>query len=98
MYYWRGRNISLHTTSRLGITKFVTHKGQFMFRTMPFGLCNAPSTFQRYVDNMLTGLNWVSCIVYIDDIIVYSSEWIDHLVHLKEVMVRIRDAGLQLKL
>ena len=51
---------------------FTTHRGLFEFRRMPFGLCNAPSTFQRLMQVVLAGLEWQCCFVYIDDILVCS--------------------------
>ena len=51
-------------------TAFCTHEGLFEFRKMPFGLCNAPATFQRLMDAVLAGLQWSSCLVYIDDIVI----------------------------
>ena len=51
---------------------FTTHMGTFRFRGMPMGLCNASMTFQRNMDLMLSGLTWESCLVYVDDIIIYS--------------------------
>ncbi len=51
-------------------TAFCTHEGLFEFRVMPFGLCNAPATFQRLMDAVLAGLQWSSCLVYIDDIVI----------------------------
>lgn len=78
-------------------TAFITRKGLFEFLRMPFGLCNAPSTFQRAMDVMLSGLTWDLCLVYIDDIIVYSSDFNTHLKHLSRVFDRVIDAGYHLR-
>ena len=51
-------------------TAFVTQSGLFQFKVMPFGLCNAPATFQRLMDLVLAGVQWSHCLVYLDDIIV----------------------------
>jgi hypothetical protein len=51
-------------------TAFPTRTGLYEFRTMPFGLCNAPATFERIMASVLRGLNWTLCLVYIDDIVV----------------------------
>ena len=60
-------------------TAFVTPEGLFQFKVMPFGLCNAPATFQRLMDRVLGGLKWSSCLVYFDDIIVIGSTFSEHL-------------------
>jgi hypothetical protein len=65
---------------------------------MPFGLHNAPATFQRTVDIVLSGLTWKSCLVYLDDIIIYSKTMDAHVGHLDEVLALLGTAGLSLKL
>ena len=78
-------------------TAFATHRGLFQFRVMPFGLCNAPATFERLMEFVLAGLQWSKCLVYLDDIIVYSKTFEEHLQHLREVFQRLREVGLKLK-
>jgi len=69
----------------------------FRFRTMPFGLCNAGATFQRLMDLLLSGLNLDICLVYLDDIIVYSATLDQHLDRLAQVLERLQLANLKLK-
>ena len=64
---------------------------------MPFGLCNAPATFQRLMDLVLVGLQWSHCLVYIDDIIILGRDFADHISNLDRVFQRIQEAGLKLK-
>ena len=78
-------------------TAFCTTEGLYEFKVMPFGLCNAPATFQRLMDIVLTGLQWTSCLVYLDDIIVLGQTFTEHLSNLGSVFSRIRDAGLKIK-
>lgn len=78
-------------------TAFTTHCGLFEFTRMPFGLCNAPATFQRLMQVVLSGLEWDCCFVYIDDILVASKTFEDHLRHLQLVFERLQKAGLRLK-
>jgi hypothetical protein len=65
---------------------------------MPFGLKNAPATFQMFLDITLAGLTWKVCLVYLDDIIVYSRSREDHLEHLDAALLRIYRVGLSLNL
>lgn len=64
---------------------------------MPFGLCNAPATFQCLMDLVLAGLQWSSCLVYLDDVIVTGKTFTEHLQHLETVFDRLREAKLKLK-
>jgi len=78
-------------------TTFVCHRGTFRFPRMPFGLCNAPSTFQRLMDTVLAGLNFEICLAYLDDIMVYSHDAKSHLERLATLFQRLREANLKLK-
>ena len=78
-------------------TAFATPQGLFEFRVMPFGLTGAPSTFQRLMESVLAGLQWSTCLVYLDDIIIFSTTFEEHLERLREVFSRLRDAGLKVK-
>ena len=78
-------------------TAFTTPYGLYQFCVMPFGLCNAPSTFQRLMELVLAGLHWSSCLVYLDDIIIYSRTVKEHLMRLEEVLKRLQAAGMKLK-
>ena len=60
-------------------TAFCTSEGFFEFNVMPFGLCNAPATFQRLMDLILAGLSWSQCLVYIDDLMVLGNTITSHL-------------------
>lgn len=75
---------------------FITKFGTFEFKVMPFGLCNAPATFQRLMDTVLRDILWQFVIVYIDDINVASKTFEEHLEHLKRVFDRLMKAGLKL--
>ena len=60
------------------------------FTVMPFGLCGAPASFQRLMEILLAGLNWESCLVYLDDIIIFSQSFEEHLGRLESVLSRLR--------
>jgi hypothetical protein len=78
-------------------TAFSSLMGLYQFQVMPFGLSGAPATFQRMMDQVLRGTE-EAVGVYTDDIIVYSSNWSDHLQHLENVLRCLQVAGLTLKL
>ena len=92
--YWQ---VPLEETSR-SKTAFSTSNNLYQFRVMPFGLCNAPATFQRVIQQILSGLGGSSpfyC-AYIDDILVFSDNIEQHMQHLQQVFERVRLAGLLL--
>ena len=77
-------------------TAFITHMGLFEMAKMPFGLCNAPSTYQRLMSIVLQGLIGRICLAYLDDVIVFSKRKSDHLDDLREVFVRVQSGGPQI--
>ena len=64
---------------------------------MPFGLCNAPAIFQHLLEQVLPGLHWTTCLVYLDDIIVFSRTIEDRLSKLRELFTQLKEAGLKVK-
>ena len=78
-------------------TAFCTQEGLFEFKVMPFGLCNAPATFQRLMDLVLAGAKWSTCLVYLDDIVIIGKTFHQHLTNVRDVLDMLRQAGLHLK-
>jgi len=79
-------------------TTFTSYMGTYRYVRMPFGLRNAPATFQRALDIILSGVRWQSCLIYLDDVIVFSTSVEEHLVHVNQVLTLLREAGVTLKL
>jgi Reverse transcriptase (RNA-dependent DNA polymerase) len=77
-------------------TAFSTKFGTYEFTVMPFGLMNAPATFQRLMDNVFYDVTWKFVLVYMDDIIIYSKTLEDHRKHLEQVLQLLINAGLKL--
>ncbi|KZS03362.1 Uncharacterized protein APZ42_033935 [Daphnia magna] len=65
---------------------------------MPFGLCSAPSTFQRLMDMGLAGLKWTDCLVYMNDVVIFGKDVKEHLGRLGKVLSCFRKANLKLKM
>ena len=78
-------------------TAFATHCGLYEFLVIPFGLTNAPRSFQRVMQCVLQGLNWKICLVYLDHINIFSPTFEIHLKHLELVLQRFREANIKLK-
>ena len=78
-------------------TTFISKKGSFKFKVLPFGLSNAPAVFQRLMNMVMQGLTREACLVFLDDIIVISSTFEQHLERLSAVFQRLKAANLKLK-
>ena len=79
-------------------TAFVTPFGLYEYQRMPIGVCNAPATFQRLIHAIMSDLVFQVVLVYLNDLLVYSSTFQDHLVRLETVLKRLRETGLKLKI
>lgn len=79
-------------------TAFSTPFGHYEFNRMPFGLKTAPATFQRAMDNVLRGLQGLHCLVYLDDVIIFSKSLQEHVAKLRAVFDRFRLNNLKVQL
>ena len=78
-------------------TAFTTPGGHFEFKRLPFGLSNAPRTFQRVMDIVLSGLIGIVCFVYLDDVVIYARDLKEHEEKFQQAMDRLRAANLKLQ-
>ncbi|XP_076301613.1 uncharacterized protein LOC143219562 [Lasioglossum baleicum] len=78
-------------------TAFTTPNGHYEFSRMPFGLKNAPPTFQRLMDQVLTGLQGTDVFIYLDDIVVYAASLHEHNIKVRKLLNRLREHGLTLQ-
>ncbi|XP_068229084.1 uncharacterized protein [Palaemon carinicauda] len=90
--YWQ---VPLAEESR-PLTAFITRDGLYQCRVMPFGLRNAPSCFQRIMNKVLAGIS--NCVVYLDDIVIFSKAWEEHLQTLGKVLRALQKANLVINL
>ncbi|KAL0860680.1 hypothetical protein ABMA27_010024 [Loxostege sticticalis] len=79
-------------------TAFSTPFGHYEFNRMPFGLKTAPATFQRAMDNVLRGLQGIHCLIYLDDVIIFSKSLPEHIQKLRAVFDRFRQTNLKVQL
>ena len=91
--YWQ---VGLTPEARLK-SAFCVRSSLYLWNVMPFGLCNAPSTFERLMETVLLGLQWKTCLVYLDDIVIFAKNEEEHLQRMEEVFQRLIRAGLKLK-
>ena len=91
--YWQ---VPLDEQSK-AYTAFRTPMGLFQLKVMPFGLHGAPVTFQRLMDKVLQDCDDY-CAAYLDDVVIYSHSWEEHIQHLSSVLGKIHEAGLTLNL
>ena len=78
-------------------TAFITKYGLYEYTKMPFGLCSAPSTFQRCMELVFWGLQWQTILIYLDDLIIFGKTMQENLEHLDVALERLESAGLKLK-
>ena len=91
--FWQ---LGVHEDSR-DYTTFTSWAGAYRFKRLPFGLINSPSSFQRALSSALHGLNFRICLCYIDDVLVFSNNFQQHLTDLRSVLDRLRSANFRLK-
>jgi transposase InsO family protein len=92
--YWQ---VELEESAKEKTAFTVGNLGFFEFNVMPFGLTNSPATFQRLMESCLSDLQYRNCLVYLDDIIVFSKTFQEHLDRLELVFQRLQEYGLKLK-
>lgn len=78
------------------LTAFSTRKGHWEFNRMPFGLSGAPFSFQRLMNIILREENWLMCLVYLDDVLIFAKNFDEHMRRLKIVFQKIKDSGIKL--
>jgi len=78
-------------------TAFLTAYGLYQFKVIPFGLVNAPAIFQRLMNDVLRNYLRKFCLIYLDDIIIYSKNLKNYKRHVRKVLQAIRSAGFKLK-
>ena len=76
-------------------TAIKTRAGLFEYRVMPFGLCNAPSDFQAFINDILKGYLDDFCTAYADDILIYSNTEAEHRDHVRKILLRLQEHGIQ---
>jgi hypothetical protein len=77
-------------------TAFISQFGLWEWNSMPFSLTNAPATQQRFMDMILMGLQWEVCVTYIDDIVIFSQTFSDHLTRLEKILDQLRTHKLRI--
>ena len=71
--------------------------GFYEFNRMPFGLCDAPASFQRLMERCMGDMNLRDCLIYLDDVIIFSTTFKEHLDRLEAVFTRLQENNLKLK-
>ncbi len=90
--YWQ---IKMHPDS-IKYTAFICHEGKYQFKRLPFGLKTAPSIFQRFINRVLGSARGRYAEAYLDDLLIFSNTWEDHMKHLTCILKQLRQAGVTL--
>ncbi|KAE9306958.1 hypothetical protein PF008_g21347 [Phytophthora fragariae] len=86
--YW---NVPMHENN-VAKTAFTCKYGLYEWLVMPFGLCNAVPAFERLMETVLVDLKWRVCLVYLDDCVIFSKDFPSHLIRVRQVLTRFRQA------
>ncbi|VDH94132.1 Hypothetical predicted protein [Mytilus galloprovincialis] len=78
-------------------TAFITHDNLYQFKRMPYGLNNACQSFQSLMTQVLRGLTWKHCLVYVDDVIIWSEDFDSHLQHLDLIFQKVKAGKFEIK-
>ena len=87
--YWQ---VGLTSDAQLK-SAFCVRSGLYLWNVMPFGLCNAPPTFERLMETVLSGLQWKSCLIYLDDVVIFARTEEELLERMDDVFQRLGDAN-----
>ena len=86
--------VRIHPDS-VDLTTFQTRYGSYKYNVVPFELTNGPATFQQFMNDVLFDYLDVFCTAYLDDILIYSSNELEHWEHVRKILQRLREVGLQ---
>ena len=78
-------------------TAFYTRRGLMQYTVMPFGLTGAPSIFENLIEKVMRGLQWETCVLYLDDVICYGNDFSKTYQNLQEIFEKFHQANLKLK-
>jgi hypothetical protein len=87
--------IRMATLEDEDLTIFRTRFGSYKSKMLSFGLYNGPAIFQHYINDALWEFLYVFCTAYIDDIVIFSQNREEYVIHVRRVLEKFRDAGLQ---
>jgi len=87
-------NLRIVTEYNCDLTTFTTKFGNYKSNVLPFGLCNSPAYFQRYINSEFMDMLDRFVSIYIDDILIYSNTREEHEKHVRQVLQRLRELGL----
>lgn len=77
-------------------TALCMHAGLYQWKRMPLGLVNAPGTFQRALDIILLSFRWRICLIYLDDVVIFSRSIEEHMDQVEDTLKTLGEAGISL--
>jgi hypothetical protein len=76
------------------MTAFITRYGLYQYKVLPFGLCNGPASWQRYMNSLMPEYLDDFVTIYLDDLLIYTENLVDHVQHVRKVLSKLRAAGI----